>query len=114
MKFKNLRVNGNTLFDEFLLPHLKGRVFHVTRLSVLSRIQTSGAILVNTDGHLETLYGSSRSFFRTRGCVPVFDYRTASPEQLEDSMMKCSPFPGEHKELAYLFLARDEYAKLQP
>jgi len=71
---------------------LEGRVFHVSRLSNLDPILTSGEIRPNQDATFATTFGSSsNSFFRNRGCVSLFDYRSVTPDELEDSVFKCSP-----------------------
>jgi hypothetical protein len=103
---------------EKLLPRLLGRVFHATLASSWDSIQASGAILLN-DGKLTSPFGSgasANSFFRHRGCVSVFDYRSMSPEQLEDSIRKCSVFQTHMlgPELAILFLAPFDYGVLIP
>jgi len=67
-----------------LLPRLKGRVFHVTRRSVLDQIHKDGYILANQQGQRETAFGSSQSYFRKRGCVSLFDYRSASDKEIYD------------------------------
>jgi hypothetical protein len=73
-------------------PLLEGRVFHVSRLSNLELILACREIRPNQDGALATTFGSAaNSFFRNRGCVSLFDYRSVSPEELTDATMKCSP-----------------------
>ena len=52
---------------------LEGRVFHVSRLSNLDPILTSGEIRPNQDATFATTFGSSsNSFFRNRGCVEAY------------------------------------------
>ena len=70
---------------------LEGRVFHVSQLSNLEPILKCGEIRPN-DGSFVTTFGStSNSFFAKRGCVCLFDYRSVTQQQLEDSIFKCSP-----------------------
>ena len=101
--------------EEKLLPLLIGRVFHVTYLINLNGIMNSGEIKPKIKGDLPTTFGfSSNSFFRKRGCISVFDYRFATNKQIDESLSKCSPFPGtsDGKELAYLFLSKGLYDRL--
>jgi hypothetical protein len=103
--------------EEKLLPLLIGRVFHVTNLNNLKPIVDSGEIRPNINGDLSTTFGfSSNSFFRKRGCISVFDYRFATAEQIEESLRKCSPYPGasDGKEFAYLFLSECLHNRLIP
>jgi hypothetical protein len=113
VKTTDINLHGDQVRDQ-LLPRLIGRVFHVTRLSLLERIVETGAILTNTNGNLDSTFGYPNSFFRRRGCVSLFDYRFASSEQVDTSISKCSPFhvPDSNDELAYLFLSSSTYDRL--
>ncbi len=72
-----------------LLPRLVGRVFHVTTREAYVRVRSDGVIKSNQSGELGFTFGQSRfSYFRKRGCVSVFDLRTATPEQIDDSLHK--------------------------
>jgi hypothetical protein len=85
-----LRLSGN-LFKA-VYPRLQGRVFHVSLFSNLGQILGTGNILPNQHGQFTTTFGSSEnSFFRNRGCVSLFDYRSVTQEELNDSVFKCSP-----------------------
>ncbi len=103
-----------------VLPSLEARVFHVTRLDNLDGILKAGKILPNTDGVAKTTFGSaSNSFFRNRGCVSLFDYRTATPEQIDTSLGKCSPVQplyssSENVGIAILLLAPETCPQLIP
>lgn len=97
-----------------LIPRLRGRSFHVTCGLNLEPIVRASAILANENGELATTFGSSgNSFFRNGGCVSVFDYRDIGDAELEDTLMRCSPWQSADKcgdQLAFLFLretARD-------
>jgi len=95
MKYLNqteyIRSESDSLADVEAL--LEGSVFHVTKRAYWPAIQRSGAILPNSDGALETTFGSSRnSFFRNRGCVSVFDYRGEIDEEVIDCRRRCYPF----------------------
>jgi hypothetical protein len=71
-----------------LMPLLRGRVFHLTKLSLLPEIIVTGELRAN-GGERPSTFGSN-SFFSKRGYVAVFDYATPTPEQIELSIPKCS------------------------
>jgi len=115
MKHRRLHVEGNA--REQLLPLLRGRVFHVTCAANLDSIRSHGAILTDTDSTLLRPFGSYNSYFRNRGCVCVFDYRTISDEDLNRAVMNCSPWqPADNcsSALAFLFLSEAGQARLRP
>jgi hypothetical protein len=121
MDIKGLTVNDAELRDA-LLPRLLGRVFHVAPLAVFDKICEAGEIRPNTNGKFPTAMGSTNSFFRNRGCVSFFDYRSASVKQINDSIGKCSPFrlPASESEMdfepkiAFLFLSKIAHGQLIP
>ena len=76
---------------EAVLPRLKGRAFHVTLRTTLDFILRSEEIRPNQVGSYNSPFGSSNSYFRKRDCVSLFDYRSLTPEQLDESLLKCSP-----------------------
>ena len=107
------------------MPHLRGRVFHVTRLAALAEILRAGEIRGNADRALPTVFGSTNSYFRNRGCISFFDYRSASEAQIEEATGKCSPFRlppvveerdhlGTETKIAYLFLSPADHELLIP
>lgn len=112
----------NSQLRTSLLPLLLGRVFHVKRLNVSEQILAEGEIRVNASGELSTVFGSTNSFFRKRGCVSFFDYRAASSKQIDDAIGKCSPYnlPAANPELlnepniAFLFLSKAVHDRLIP
>ena len=72
-----------------LLPLLVGRVFHITTHMAYARILVDGMIKSNKNEDFECTFGQSEnSYFRKRGCVSVFDFRSVTPEQLEDALSK--------------------------
>lgn len=97
---------------------LEGRVFHVTKRENIEAILSSGALLPNTDGRLETTFGSSaNSFFRLIGCLSVFDYRKQEVPDIAEYRGRCYPFqaarpggPG----IAILMLKPESYQELLP
>jgi hypothetical protein len=105
-----------------LLPSLVGRVFHVTSLNAYRQIRIDGEIRSNVMGELPTIFGSTNSFFRRRNCVSFFDYRSASTEQIENAIGKCSPYhlPSSDPQRAYqpniafLFLSNAAHDRLIP
>jgi hypothetical protein len=121
MDIKDLTVNDAELRDT-LLPRLRGRVFHVTPLAVFDQICEAGEIRPNTNGQFAMVMGSTSSFFRNRDCVSLFDYRSASAKQINDSIGKCSPFHLRASDpemdfepkIAFLFLSKTAHGQLIP
>ena len=115
MRARDLRLCSDDLRDT-LLPLLLGRVFHVTCLAVADSIMTAGEIQPNRKATRSSPFGSTNAFFRNRGCVSLFDYRTASPQQIEDSLGKCSPYHVSacSNALAFFFLSNDALTALVP
>lgn len=112
----NLAVPESKLSGE-LLPRLLGRVFHATIPSHAREIAASGAIVPNTDRSRPSAYGLSyNSLFREMGAVSVFDLRAGRSEELDFSLMKCSPFQIADREsgVVYYVLAPATYPKLLP
>lgn len=105
---------------EVVLPRLLDRVFHVSLLSNLDSILKSGAIRPGCEVSAPSSYGYQKaSFFRKRGCVSLFDYRSVSTTELAESMKKCSPFqpavPGTSEPGNSVFiLSPDHCADLLP
>lgn len=121
MQISDLSLNSDKL-SATLLPLLLDRVFHVTRQQAAERILAEGEVRANVTGELAKGFGYSNSFFRKRGCVSVFDYRSASSEQIGDAIGKCSPYnlPPTNPELlyepkiAFLFLTGTACEQLVP
>ncbi len=121
MKISDLSLHSSQLRAS-LLPLLLGRVFHVTRLTVFEHILADGEIRTNANGALPTVFGSTNSFFRKQGYASFFDYRSASPTQIDDSIPKCHPYhlPPSSPELpnepniAFLFLSKTVHDRLIP
>ena len=116
MKETKLVLPERTL-NEALLPLLRGRVFHVTLADTLMAIRADGEIRPNTTGQYSSPVGRCNSFFRNRGCVSLFDYRSATEEELAGSLSKCSAATWVHasrgSELAILLLAHERCPELQ-
>jgi len=98
---------------DVLLPRLRGRVFHVSLQSNLDLIVQSGAIKHAAYGELVTTYGNSNGYFRNRGYVSVFDYRTVNDEDLERSIQNCSPAQSAVSGIAIFFLASSVNPRLR-
>lgn len=116
MKIRKLQFSETGRINS-LFPYLDGRVFHVTKESYLDSIFECGEIRPNQDGFYDTTFGSStNSFFRNRGCVSLFDYRSATPEQFEMFLEKCSPTQPASPEnsIAILFVSESIYPDLLP
>ncbi|MBI3933984.1 MAG: hypothetical protein HY316_04780 [Acidobacteria bacterium] len=115
MLINDLHLHGDQVkvYGE-LMPLLIGRVFHVTQLDFLEGILTAGKIHANRDGRLPTTFGLGNSYFRSRGCVSLFNLHDASEEERNKSIPKCHPiYPG-YDRLAYLFLSPTHYSRLIP
>jgi hypothetical protein len=90
MRERQLEIDSIGPGLELLMPSLRGRVFHVTSIDAWQQILKAGGICPNTDARFETGFGSARnSFFRKRGCVSLWDFRTATDEQIESAL--CHP-----------------------
>jgi len=69
---------------------------------------------VNADGALPTTFGSSsKSFFRARGCVSLFDYRLEDGSRLHGCTPLQAAEPGKEG-VAILLLAKATYDRLIP
>jgi hypothetical protein len=113
MKITEMQLPESGLFDA-LFPRLNGRVFHGTNESI-HQILHCDEIRPNQHGLHSGYYGSfTNSFFKKRGCVSFFDYRSTDTEQFEQFCWRCRPTnhakPG--AVLAYLFLSPSAYSDL--
>ena len=116
MNITRLQFSESGLINS-LFPYLEGRVFHVTKESNLDSILECGEIQPNKDGLYGTTFGSStNSFFRKRGCVSLFDYRSATQEQFDMFLGRCSPTQPASPEdrIAILFFNDSIYQDLLP
>jgi hypothetical protein len=74
-----------------LLPHLIGRVFHVTQQHSLDGIRSVGYIDPNVGGALGNSFSqSSKSFGRANGCVCLFDFREKTNEAISWGLDCCN------------------------
>jgi hypothetical protein len=100
-----------------LLPRLVSRVFHITTVKAFNKILATGSIKPNTDGNFEFTFDQSRnSFFSRRGCVCVFDLRSATSEQIDDALYKyyfLNPSFVDDEPI-YLFLSESCFKNLIP
>jgi hypothetical protein len=89
-----------------------GLVFHLSLLSNLPAILSSGAIEPNSDDTSASTFGhSQKSYFRKRECVSVFDLRAPRPDDFD---WRCWPFPWTGTGLAIFILSPDACAGLLP
>jgi hypothetical protein len=96
-----------------LLPRLVGRVFHVTTPEAYTRILSDRFIKSNKAGDFPfTWEKSESSYFRKRGCVCVFDLRSATREQVNDGLLKCPPWSN--NQVVFLLLKESCYQRLIP
>lgn len=101
--------------SEALLPRLRGRVFHVTKLSNRDEILRSGRIDTNLRGGLKSSFGHSQNgFFRKRDAVSLFDYRFRDDDQIRASFGKCSPTQAAVNDtgVAVFILSPDVHSRL--
>jgi hypothetical protein len=102
-------------FDD-LMPLLRNEVFHVTAAECRSAIEASGYIEPNVTDLASPFGNSSNGYFRNRGCVSLFDYRTHENNEWNEHAHKCLPtLPlRTYHSIAILFLQSREYSKLVP
>ena len=100
-------------FDE-LLPHLRGKVFHVTPASSFAEITVVGKVLVNVGDRVSPFGNTAKGYFRSKGCVSFFDYRRCGSPEWEEHFHKCLPTQPLNAEspIVVLFLAEAEHHKL--
>ena len=100
-----------------VLPRLIGRVFHVTTRAGYAGISRDGLIKSNQDAVLPFSYPQSEaSYFRKRGCVCLFDLRSATADQIDEALQKfyfLDP-SSEDKPPVFLFLNHSCYERLIP
>jgi len=105
-----------------LLPHLRGRVFHVTNQTSFKEIHRCGAILNNRDERFALNVASGKSFGRQRGWVCLFDLRECTNKTIKETLdkyyflepswfMRYTP-DYTISELTYLFLKSKAYPEL--
>ena len=111
-----LRIHYLDLKDA-LLPQLLNRVFHVTTDDAVARIISEGAIRTNAEGQFKFTFGQSEhSYFRKQNCVSVFDLRSVTSEQIDESLDKyyfLNPPFAENRPV-YMFLNACCFDRLVP
>ncbi len=85
-----------------LLPHLRGKVFHVTSRNKYEAILISGGIMNNRDGFHGINTSSLHSYGRLRGYVCLFDLRNFNEEMISEVLEK------------YNFLRPAWFGKMRP
>ena len=104
-------------FKDALLPQLLNRVFHVTTDDAVARIISEGAIRTNAEGQFKFTFGQSEhSYFRKRNCVSVFDLRSVTSDQIDESLNKyyfLNPPFAENRPV-YMFLNACCFDRLVP
>lgn len=112
MNEANVRIRAEALASE-LLPKLLGTVFHVTDMKGYAGIVQDQEIRVD-DGSNPTTPQSKVSYFRTRGCVCLFDLRSVPMEEMELGLMKyyfLNPTHADNRPV-FLFLDRSYWDRL--
>ena len=113
MERREISNRGNDLPGGLVHTHLLGRVFHVSPIANLASIEGSGSIDPSCPG-VEG-FGSTNGFFKSRGCVSLFDLRDPSPEHLELYLWRCHPLqPAMTRDLdvAIFFLDKSAHEAL--
>ncbi len=72
-----------------VLSKLMGKVLHITTLEAFKEIKQSGFIYPNEDDSYFSPFGSTNGYFKNKGCVSFFDYRTQLKH--EEYIFKCLP-----------------------
>ncbi len=115
MRERTKHIASGRPFDQ-LLPFLNGRVFHVTKDQNWPQILASGTLLpMPPEGQYVTSFGS-RSYFRERGCISLFDYRNFGEKKCQEHYWKCLPTTplAEESPIRILFLNPNHYELLIP
>jgi hypothetical protein len=105
---RNFRFSPHEDVCERLLPWLDKRVFHVSLRTNLEAILADGEIRANMDSSYRSTFGSSRnSFIRNRGLISLFDYRSATRDQIALAWDGCAPVQPAYqgKTVVFFFLS---------
>ncbi|OLC67519.1 MAG: hypothetical protein AUH69_03665 [Actinobacteria bacterium 13_1_40CM_4_65_12] len=97
--------------EQFLLPQLLGRVFHVSTHERLEAILEDGAIRV----HPPVAPSYDKAYFRNHGCVSLFDLRSITKDQLDDTLKVKYNFlnyHGDRHHPVFFLLRRDALAPI--
>lgn len=115
MKEVGKNIASGSAFEE-LLPMLEGRVFHVTREKNWPQIVAAGKLLPEPEEDQYVSTFGSRSYFRQRGCISLFDYRDFRDESCQAHYHKCLPTAPLNDEdpIRILFLSPSHYDLLIP
>lgn len=103
--------------EEYLLPILRGNVFHVTTHSGFQGIKKDGFIRNNQSGLFPYSFPqSNRSYARNRGWVSLFDLRAISDDQLQTALSNfyfLAP-PNAEGNPFFLFLSETYHPQVVP
>ena len=93
---------------------LLGQVFHVTRLSYIDSIMTSGALIPNRTDIKSPIGNSTNGYFRLKGCVSFFDYRRHESREWKEFYNRCMPTLAISPDdpAVVMFLSAEHYPKL--
>jgi len=69
-------------FADRVLERLRGQVFHLTAKRSYEQIVAAGFIDTNEDSRHPTPFGFPSGYGRRKGCVCLFDLRTASDDDI--------------------------------
>jgi hypothetical protein len=116
LKIENLSCHESQLRN-FMIPSLRGNVFHLTNHQGLRGITKDGVIWNNKNGEFPYTYPqSARSYARKRGYVSLFDLRTTSDDEIEKALSNFyflnPPFADNNP--IFLILSESLYPELIP
>lgn len=111
-------------YDDEVMYHLGGTVFHLTTAKAYRNIRKTKAICSNANGQFPVNTASENSFGRCRGWVCLFDFRGKTDAEIEDGRLRYN-FLGpswfwqyfkEYKKLdiIYLILSESCYHEIVP
>jgi hypothetical protein len=120
LRTKQLQCNNNEAFEN-IVPHLRGKIFHITTEQAFKQIQRDGKIRNNKDGSLGFNSNSEASFGRNRGWVCLFDFRdeetivpTLSYYAFHSPPFKSSAHVSSDSRIVYIFLNQESYSHIIP
>ncbi|MBU0478184.1 hypothetical protein KKC91_06420 [bacterium] len=103
--------------EEIILPFLKGNVFHVTTLESFEGIKKENKIVNNKDKSFSFSYPQSEnSHGRKQGWICLFDLRTVTNEQIDESLLRyyfLNPVSASDSPI-FLILSKELYPELIP
>ena len=75
-------------YEHELLGRLRENVFHLTTEESFQKIKKDGFVFNNKNGKYPVYAGSDKSFGRNQGWVCLFDLRSKSEQEIEDTLSR--------------------------